>query len=224
MDSVAITGVGIFVPGYTDVEALFEALYNGKSLLSKINICQSVTSPVNVICSRSDDEYIGLAEKHYPQLSEHNVAMSTKMAVFAAHKAYAQAGISADALQDRLGLFVGCNKNIFSANTLHELWKESPDHFSSDDVERIQAEVDSLRQNQAAQYIARALSIKGCTQSFADACTAGPTAIISAQRRILSGELDVAICGAAEYASHPIMQMSFYQLGALNSAHDDNAS
>ncbi|MFT6388294.1 MAG: 3-oxoacyl-[acyl-carrier-protein] synthase-1/3-oxoacyl-[acyl-carrier-protein] synthase II [Cellvibrionaceae bacterium] len=224
MSTVAITGLGIFVPSYTDVEPLFKALYNGKSLLKKINISQSGTSPVDVICSRINDENLDLVEKNYPHLNKASVAISTKMAVHAAHKAYIQAGISADALGDRLGLFVGCNKNLLPAETLHKLWGEGSGNLNADDIVRIQTEIDSLPQNQAAHYIARELSIKGCTQSFADACTAGPTAIISAQRRILSGELDAAICGAAEYATHPIMQMSFYKLGALNLSRYGKAS
>jgi 3-oxoacyl-[acyl-carrier-protein] synthase II len=224
MDPVAITGVGVFVPGNTDAGVLFEALYQGKSLLKSINISSSSTSPVHITCSPIDDDNLASTTEKYPQLKDFNVAISTKMAVHAAQKAYDQAGISADTLGARLGLFVGCNKNLLSIETLHELWKEHSTKRSSKDITRIQKEIDSLPPHQAAQYIASELSVKGCVQNFADACTAGPTAIISAQRRILSGELDVAICGATEHATHPTMQMSFSKLGALNNTHYDNAS
>jgi 3-oxoacyl-[acyl-carrier-protein] synthase-1/3-oxoacyl-[acyl-carrier-protein] synthase II len=224
MDPVAITGVGVFVPGYTDAGTLFEALYDGESLLTNINISLSNTVPVHTICSRIDNDSLFSTAETYPRLRGLDVAISTKMAVHAAYKAYHQAGISADALGDRLGLFVGCNKNLLSIETLYELWKESSTELDSKDIARIQKEIDSLPPHQAAQYIANELSVKGCVQNFADACTAGPTAIISAQRRILSGELDVAICGATEHATHPTMQMSFSKLGALNNTLYDEAS
>ena len=216
MKSIAVTGLGLFVPGHTSPEQLFQSLYSGKSLLKRTKI-DNQESSVDIICSRIEDDQLATLEHMFPSLAEQGTSRSAKMGLHAAEQAVKQSGISPHLIERRLGLFVGCNKNLLSADLLMKLWRSREQgELSKNCREMIQADIERLDQGRAAQVVASQLGVTGRAMTFGDACTAGATAIISGQRRILSGELDVAICGATENATDPIMQTGFSKLGALS--------
>ena len=206
------------MPGHMNPKQLFKSLYSGKSLLERILISnQNHKNAINIICSRISKDQFSTIENKLPQLARTNISRTSKMSLFAIQQAVKQAGICTKSLDKRLGLFLGNNNNLTSLETLSDLWKSTELGSLSENSRRsILADFETLPQSHATRLIARELSVKGRVMTFGDACTAGAIAIISAQRRIQSGELDVAICGSSEYATHPLIQLSFAKLGALS--------
>ncbi len=212
---VAITGLGIHVPGYTQTQALFDDLYQGQSLLrdyklgKKGSLTSVIASPV------SDDEFSTL-DALFPQLSSPEVSKATKMALFSAKQAVNDAKLDTVKLDKRVGLFLAINKNGINPDVLPPLWDAMNGRSLNADIkETVDKEIHSLNIAQTTAFVAKNLNITGIAMTHSDACTASAIAIISAQRRILAGEIDVAICGGTEHGTNPMMQMVFNKLGAL---------
>lgn len=214
-DKVAITGMGINVPGYTDPDMLFDFLYERRSLINYAKFgCEA--SPINIAASPIDDDQIATLESVYPSISGKYIAKSTKLAIHPVHQALKQAQVTPSAVGKRIGLFVGCNKNLPDLDIFNSLWSKSENSdgnaISPLDISRC---MDSLRPQQATEILAKHFNFSGVVHTFADACIAGAAAIIAGYRRIQAGEIDVAVCGATEHATHPIIQLTFAKLGAL---------
>ncbi len=215
---VAITGMGLLVPGYTQPEALFNDLYAGRSLLRSEQLGSSGNSTSVVSSSLSQDELATL-DSLLPELNQPNISKASKMAVYTAKKALKQAGLDLGKSPFntlRTGLFLGINKNVIDSDILALLWKlRQGQSLNQDENELIKHELASLNVSQASELVAKTLKINGPCLSHSDACIGGAAAIISAARRIEAGELDIAICGASENGANPMMQLHFYKLGAL---------
>lgn len=222
MEAVAITGLGVFTPDHSQPELLFSSIYQGRSMLKSVTLCQE--SGFSQICSPIEQDQLSTLGYWYPQIAGTQVARSAKFAFYSALQAVKQAKLTSAQLTDRAGIFVGCNKNVLSANAIKALWQKQQNvELSAQQQQQIEHELGNARPDQAAQLIARELDMSGMQATLSDACTAGATAFISGQRRILSGELDIAICGATEHATADWGQMPFYKLGATSQAKPDQA-
>lgn len=212
---VAITGLGILVPGYTQAQVLFDDLYQGHSLLRNYKPGQTESLTSVVASPVSDDEYSTL-DALFPQLTSEKVSKATKMALFAATQAVNNAKLDVSEFNKRVGLFLAINKNGINPNVLPPLWDaKNGRSLNTEEQQTVAHEIDRLNVANTTAFVAKNLNISGLAMTHSDACTAGPIAIISAQRRILAGEIDVAICGAAEHGTNALMQMVFNKLGAL---------
>jgi 3-oxoacyl-[acyl-carrier-protein] synthase-1/3-oxoacyl-[acyl-carrier-protein] synthase II len=212
---VAITGLGIHVPGYTQAQVLFDDLYQGESLLRQYKPGKT-GSLTSVIASPVSDDELSTLDTLFPQLASPTVSKATKMALFAANQAVNDAKLDIVGLGKRVGLFLAINKNGINPDVLPPLWDAiNGRSLSAAEKETVDNEVNSLNIAQTTAFIAKNLNITGLAMTHSDACTAGAIAIISAQRRILAGEIDVAICGGTEHGTNPMMQLVFNKLGAL---------
>jgi len=215
MNLVAITGVGVVVPGFQDATQLFMAMLNGKTLIREKRIAEEKSAPI-ISCASMSAEDFNQLEQRYPQLSNQDVSSAAKMAVAAALEAVKDAGLSLKAGSDKSGLFLGCNKILLQPDDFHLIWKkENQFPVKPDQLARLKQKLNQTRQSQAAEIGAKMLGITGTVKTFGDACSAGSNAIISGYRRIQSGHLDVAVCGGADHATHNLMQLHFNKLGAL---------
>ena len=219
MKTVAITGVGVCVPGHLKLASLYDALYRGQSLLRK-QVLDVAHGRRTQVCSSLGSDQLASIQHFYPALQRPGISKATSMGVYAAHEAVKHAGLQ-KLDDDRTGLFLGCNKTIVDIATHYSVWQAAKNGSSSPEHEH---ELALLRPNQCAEMVAQQLQFSGLQMTFGDACTAGAIAIISGMRRIQHGELDVAICGAAEHATHPLMQLAFAKLGALSLNANDDAT
>lgn len=217
MGAVAVTGLGVFCPDYTDPEKLFQGLFRGRSLLDR-RVVGGKDSCVQTVCSAVDDDQIRTLEAINPDLQSPSLSKAAKMAVYAAGSAIKSAGLhdSVSGGSCNAGLFVGCNKNLLSPEHMLTLWRSAQ---SKDDdsglLRRAVEDACTLRPDQAAEAVAGRYAFRGPVATYGDACAAGATAILSGYRRVLAGELDVAIVGASEHATQSIFQLLFAKLGAL---------
>ena len=229
--AVAITGLGIFLPGFNELEKLFAHLYRGHSLLNKVALDAGMSdlatdaSPVQVICSSltAADKALLAQQPLLAALAAEPIPITAKMALYAATAALSQAGFPLASKNGfkglpskRTGLFVGCNKNMPSLRALFSRWQQQTSPASVSAGHDISQDIAVTDQSAIARTLSQILHLPGPAMTFADACTAGASALTSALRRLQAGELDMAICGAAEQAAHPLMQLYFAKLGALS--------
>lgn len=219
MKTVVITGIGICVPGHLKAASLYDTLYRGQSLLRK-EVLDAKHGKHTQVCSSLGQDQLASIQHFYPALQHRGVSKAAAMGVYAAHEAVKHAGLQ-KLVDDRTGLFLGCNKTLIDIATHYSIWQLAEKGTPSLAHEH---ELALLRPNQCAEMVAQQLQFSGLQMTFGDACTAGAIALISGMRRIQHGELDVAICGAAEHATHPLMQLAFAKLGALSLNPNDDAT
>lgn len=216
MNAIAVTGLGLLCPGYDDPERLFQALYRGRSLLAR-NALGGVED-VSTVSSVVDHDQMQTLEAIDPGLKSPTLSKAAKMGAYAADKAINHAGLE-NALRKgdcRAGLFVGCNKNFLKPEHIMTLWRATRGEDANPQVlKSALADIETLRPHQATETIAGRYAFDGPVVTYGDACAAGATAIVSGYRRLLAGELEVAVVGAAEHATQAIFQLLFAKLGAL---------
>ena len=217
MGSVAITGVGLVVPGHTCAEQLFFSLSNGVSLLRRDKNLEElgVHGVTSGYIDRSDIQAI---EDANPEVSGNNTSTAGKMAYHAAKSSMSMAAIDFSIYpRERSGLFLGFNKNAVTIEHLYSMWSRFDEGSSTlnpakcDDKKTL----SNLRQNQVTELISKYCGHNGHVNVHSSACTAGASAITSGFRRIRSGEYDMALCGASEEATQPLMQFGFHKIGAM---------
>lgn len=174
----------------------------------------------NAACSFVDQTVLaGLAER-YGALAE-RCGPPALLALHAADQAVANAGLDL-ATVDRKGLFAACNKQSMDAEDLLALAQ----HLDPQ-TERLNLDLYlemarhnprayfHKRQDMGALALAERYGFEDVVMTPGDACAAGGISIGTAYRCIASGELDVALAGAAETMCNYMPMLSFSVLGAL---------
>ena len=75
---------------------------------------------------------------------------------------------------------------------------------------------DEVMGHSLAQKSAQLLDLRGPCLSIASACATGVHNVIFAAQRILNGEADVMVCGAAEASKVPVIEAAFDSMGVLS--------
>ena len=75
---------------------------------------------------------------------------------------------------------------------------------------------DEVLGHTLAQKSAQLLDLQGPCLSIASACATGLHNIIFAAQRILNGDADVMVCGAAEAAKVPVIEAAFDNMGVIS--------
>ena len=228
MREVVVTGVGLHVPGSQSAEDLFGQLSAGRSFI-KFNKKLIALGVGNIAsCAISDDE-IATLDAVYPAVAP-QLNPSGKMAYHALHSSLAQAGVDVGAAGERCGFFFGVHKTLLSPEQLFSMWQRydipgeslSPD-VDTDVKERFQAS-QHLRPDHAVEVMVKSIGLQGPVFAYADACAAGSTNILSGFNRVRSGELDLAICGAADEGAQPLWHLVFKHVGALTTGSYEQAA
>ncbi|AJR06554.1 beta-ketoacyl-[acyl-carrier-protein] synthase family protein [Photobacterium gaetbulicola] len=212
METVAVTGIGLVTGEHLSAEDQFSALFNGESTIKKdarlldLGIDNIVSSPISSsVISKLRDKHIKCDDNNYE---------GTYVAFDAVVQAVHFAGLRKEMLNNA-GLFLGINKIFPNNKDLNVLWDYyRGGNIADDDKSKVLQRLKYLKPDLVSDYIASRLSIRGPSLVFGDACAAGAAAIMSGFRRIQQGQLDVAICGASEFGTQPIMQLLFTKLGA----------
>ena len=143
------------------------------------------------------------------------------IALHAADQALANAGLNIHQVQ-RKGLFSASNKQAMTGRDLLALARQLDPHTGKVNLDMyMEAERHNplayihKRQDTAALVLAERYGIDDVIMTPSDACAAGGVSVGTAYRYIASGELDVAIAGAAETMCSYAPVLSFAVLGAL---------
>lgn len=214
METVAVTGIGVVTGDHLSPEGQFLSLYNGESTikkdvrLSQLGIDNIASSPI------SSSVISKLRDKH--KVGGENCYEGNYIAFDAVSQAVNSARLDDGSIKES-GLFLGINKIFPDEQDLNVLWDVYQERGISDsDMSRVLQRLEYLNPDQVSEYISSRLKIDGPNLVFGDACAAGAAAITSGYRRIQQGQLDVAICGATEFGTQPIMQLLFTKLGATS--------
>lgn len=222
MRHVVVTGVGVCVPGCSEPQLLFSQLAQGRSFISFDEKMTAFGVKNVATCAISTDE-IATLHALYPAVAA-DLSTSGIMAFHALTQAVKSSGIDVPSLAKGCGLFYGVHKSLISPELLYRLWQGYDETRQQLKVAPLtETEFRQFRPDHVLPVFARELGLRGQVQAMADACAAGATNILSGLRRIKAGQLDVAICGAADEGSQPLWNLVFSHLGALSSP-DDTAT
>lgn len=214
METVAVTGLGVVTGDYLGAEEQFLALYNGESTIKK-DARLSVLGIDNVVSSPISKSVISKLKDKYNISSEYSHECNY-IAFDAVTQAVNSARIKVDGLK-KAGLFFGINKLFPNNQDLNILWDVYQNKkISAEERKHVLQRLEYLNPDKVSYYVSSRLGLDGPISVFGDACAAGAAAITSGYRRIQQGQLDIAICGAAEIGTQPIMQLLFTKLGATS--------
>ncbi|MGR5063619.1 beta-ketoacyl-[acyl-carrier-protein] synthase family protein [Photobacterium sp. DNB22_13_2] len=214
METVAVTGIGVVTGDHQNPEGQFLSLYNGGSTIKK-DIRLSQLGIDNIVSSPIPSSVINMLKKKH-HIDSGNGYEGNCIAFDAVTQAVNSAGLD-DVSINKSGLFFGINKIFPDEQDLNTLWDVYQGKSISDaDMSKVLQRLECLNPDQVSEYITSRLNIDGPSLVFGDACAAGAAAITSGYRRIQQGQLNIAICGATEFGTQPIMQLLFTKLGATS--------
>ncbi|WP_039912631.1 beta-ketoacyl-[acyl-carrier-protein] synthase family protein [Cellvibrio mixtus] len=216
---VVVTGMGLICGQAMSAPALFERI---KTLQSSVRVHPGLAAygVANAACSYVDEAVLaGLAARYGAVASR--CGPPALLALHAADQAVANAGLDL-ATVVRKGLFAACNKQSMEAEDLLVLAQHLDPHTDTLNLD-LYLELERhdplayfhKRQDMGALALAERYGFDDVVMTPGDACAAGGISIGTAYRYIASGELDVALAGAAETMCNYMPMLSFSVLGAL---------
>ncbi|WP_062303785.1 beta-ketoacyl-ACP synthase II [Demequina subtropica] len=144
---------------------------------------------------------------------------SAQMAIVAAREAWADAGLSEDAVDpERLGSIV--SSGIGGVWTLLTAWDTVKERGAS---RVLPLTVPMLMPNSPTAYVSLEFKARAGAHAPVSACASGAEAIGMGFEMIQSGRADVVICGGTEAAIHPLPISAFASMQALSKRNDDPA-
>ncbi|OTA19026.1 3-oxoacyl- synthase [Xenorhabdus beddingii] len=212
-DKIAVTGYGLIVRNHDCPSDLFNSLAEGRSLICEDELLKEygITNIPSAKLASEDVDRLRNQFNFAGQLSNNRVFL---MAYGAASNSLHMAGLTDKTLsQANCELFFANNKMFLDSKALFDrLNQETPHSPNYIDIERVGALVPPY---ELVEALANHLHIPALPRVYSDACTAGVTALYSACQHLKSGRLDIALVGASEEATHPIMQVLFKKVRAL---------
>ncbi|MDC9594862.1 beta-ketoacyl-[acyl-carrier-protein] synthase family protein, partial [Xenorhabdus sp. IM139775] len=192
---------------------LFNSLAEGKSLICEDELLKEY-GIANIPSAKLSSEDVDRLRNQFNfagQLSNNRVFL---MACGAASKSLRMAGLTHKALnQAKCELFFANNKMFLDSKALSRYCNAEIAHPSKYvDIERVGELVPPY---ELIEELAGHLQIPALPKVYSDSCTAGMTALYSACQNLKCGRLDIALVGASEEATHPIMQVLFKKVRAL---------
>ncbi|OKP01815.1 beta-ketoacyl synthase N-terminal-like domain-containing protein [Xenorhabdus eapokensis] len=135
------------------------------------------------------------------------------MAYCAGENSLQMAGLTHQKLkQYKCELFFANNKMFIDGDTLTHYFNGNTSSSEYIDIEHVGA---LMRPYEIAEELIKCFHLSGQPRVYSDACTAGMVALYSAYLTIKSGRRNIALVGASEEATHPIMQILFKKVRAL---------
>jgi len=215
MKQVAITGIGLHIPGAQFADNLFGQLFAAKSYITFDKRLTELGVNGVASCAATDDD-IATLDALYPDVAS-QLSRGGKMAYHAFQESLYNAGLDMYDKTQRRGLFLGVNKVLVSPKQLFSMWQhyDGSNCFPGNSEEDSSGSQKMLPEHTAAVVMAKSIDLSSDVFAFSDACAAGSISILSGFRRVRSGELDIAICGGCDEGTQPIMQLMFKKIGAL---------
>ncbi len=200
-----VTGVGVVSSIGTGVEAFWDALADGVSGASVLELEGEPPTPVCRV-----EEFDG--EALFGRRDARRMDRCAQLATAAAQLALADAGGDLGLPHERVGASIGSAHG--GIGTLDEAYRTYFER-GSDRVSPFM--IPLALTNTACAAVARTLQLRGPSSSTCTACAAGADAIGTALWLIRSGRADAMFAGGADAAISPVVLAGYRNLGALAS-------
>ncbi|MDC9597284.1 beta-ketoacyl-[acyl-carrier-protein] synthase family protein [Xenorhabdus anantnagensis] len=211
---IAVTGYGLIVRNHDCPSDLFNSLAEGKSLICEDELLKEYGIE-NVPSAKLSSEDIDRLRNQFNfsgQLSNNRVFL---MAYGAASNSLHMARLADKALnQANCELFFANNKMFLDSKSLSHYFNDEKTSYPSKYID-IEHFGELTPPYELVKELAKRLHVPALPKVYSDACIAGMSALYSACQNLKSGKLDIALVGASEEATHPIMQILFKKVRAL---------
>lgn len=213
MRRVVVTGMSAITPYGQEVAALWNALLEGKSAVSRISMFDPSNHPVHINAEVKDFD----PGEHFPTKESRKIDRFIQFALVASRKAWKDAGFGTDQYDPaRAGVVIGsaCGGLHFIEEQWLTLEKKSPKRVSP-------FLIPGCLINSASGYISIEFNLKGPNCAVATACAAGNHAIGDAYQLIQLGKADIMLAGGSEAAITPLSLAGFSNMRALSRRNDE---
>ena len=218
---VVITGRGICLPDASNVDAMMDNLYNGRSSIENVSgrflWLEGYRSQLGLLFNdfKFDYEKFGLSVKEARRYGP-----SAIYAVEAAHQAITESrflDFNPDETRERTGVIVG--HGLCGIIEIEEQKKRQLEKG----ISRVSPDTcfKSLPDSSAG-YISIIWGLHGECYSVSTACASSATAIRKSANAIRDNEADVMVCGGTVESSSPLIYASFGQLSAMSKKNNDS--
>ncbi len=210
---VAVTGLGAITSGGQDVDGLWEALVNGRSLTTDLPDIDESYGPVHIGCRVAED-FDTSAHLTHPELRRTD--LTTQLGICAAMDAVADAGWEPPG-GDRTAIVVGTGLGGMIRPFVGALETLEAKGFM-----RVNPlTVPLIMPNATAGWLSMKLGVTGTASTVSQACASGAAAIGDAARLVATGVVDRAVAGGTDALTHPLVVAAFARMGALSARNDE---
>ena len=199
---VVVTGVGVVSSIGVGVDAFWDALANG---VSGASVLELEGEPPTPVCRVKDFD----GEALFGRRDSRRMDRCAQLATAAAQLALADAG-ELGLPHERIGASIGSAHG--GMGTLDEAYRTYFER-GSDRVSPFM--IPLALTNTACAAVARTLQLRGPSSSTCTACAAGADAIGTALWLIRSGRADAMLAGGSDSAISPVVLAGYRNLGAL---------
>jgi 3-oxoacyl-[acyl-carrier-protein] synthase II len=180
MSRVWVTGLGAMAPHGSDLTALFDAVWHGRSAVHPV--FPDLPKPAAAATVDFD------VARWFTRLQLAGVDRVSQLAVAAADLAMKDAGDGAAADAERMGVYVGCGMGGAAAlETAYQSGGRVPP-----------LTIPAFMPNAPAGHVAMRQGVRGPVLTYSVACASSAVAIAEAAKAVQRGEVDVAIAGGSE--------------------------
>jgi len=219
-DDIVITGLGVMLPGATNVHDFWANLRDGRSQVSRLSDQLGAGLPVNVAAQLGELDY----REFLPELSDAHMKkysremLATMSALVAARN---DAAPDASLDPDRIGFIDSSSRGPSEYWYQHSLAHTRQDR---DDIPLGDPMMAGLP-GSAASFAAIYAGIRGLVTTLSSACVGGNHALSLAARELRSGAADAMFVGGHEFAVIPNVLRLYSEPGrAVLSYADDPAT
>jgi 3-oxoacyl-[acyl-carrier-protein] synthase II len=216
MREVAITGIGVILPGCDTRQQLWDQMSRGESQLQfePVPTGEPITWPVGRVRDFDPARYLShLSPRYFKRYTR-----DQQLYIASCAGAMMDAGLDLSTLTPAsVGIFSGTSRGAF--DTWYE-WIKSEEGRTTDKRYTTRELVFGMPGN-AAALAAVNFKIRGPTYTYSSTCASGAVAIGHAFREIVSGDIDVALASGHDSAlSEPIYHM-YRDTGLLSQEQED---
>jgi 3-oxoacyl-[acyl-carrier-protein] synthase II len=208
---VAITGMEIISSIGSGLETFWNNAIQGKCGIARIEAYDPSPYPTQIAGEIKDFILTNLPEfdkpRRYPRVAQY--------ALFCAHNALAQSGLTSDELRDAatyIGTSLGGSPELESAYASFYAgqWKKIP-----------ALSVIRGMPNSVANHIAIAFGLGGPNSTISNACVSSAEAIGNAYQQINQGRINIAICGGTESLVWETIMTAWCKLRVMSTRNEE---
>ncbi len=212
MANVVVTGMGAVTPLGVGVDALWQGVLQGGSVVRRLDGEFGLPEPslgASVPDLPIERLLAPAAVRHYDRFIH--------LALLAADEALAASGVLDAADPERIGVYIGC-----ALGGIETLSQDTVAHAGGSRVgPRL---LPKTIPNMAAATIAEHWGLRGPNLTFSTACAASNNAIGEALYAVAAGRADVCVAGGAESLFAPVVMAGLDAARALSRRFDDPAT
>ena len=212
LNRVVVTGYGVTSPIGNTPEEFWDSLKSGKIGIGPLTKFDTSEYNVHIAAEIKDFPF----DKYFVKKDNNRFNPYSLYALYAAHKAIANAGLNTDSLDnDRFGVILSTG-----IGGIKEI-EEQVERMNEKGPKRIRPmALPKALPNMAAGNIAMAVGATGICKCVITACASSNDALGDAYREIKFGYQDVILAGGSEAAITPFAIGGFQALTALSTTED----